>query len=116
MGHGLFASAAIATGDFILEYSGEKIPTPYADTLDSRYLFEIDSRWTIDGATLSNIARYINHSCEPNCEAEIRDGHILIFAARDIRQGEEISIDYGEEYFDEFIRPIGCKCARCMSR
>ncbi len=113
LGHGLFATGAIKKGDFILEYRGEKIPTPYADTLASRYLFEIDNKWTIDGKTRSNIARYINHSCEPNCEAEIRGEHILIYATCDVQQGEELSIDYGEEYFDEFIKPTGCKCARC---
>lgn len=113
LGHGLFATSVLRCGDFVLEYKGKRIPTAFADTLKSRYLFEIDQSWTIDGATRANIARYVNHSCEPNCEATIRDGHVLIYAARNIAQGEEITIDYGEEYFDEFIRPLGCKCAAC---
>lgn len=113
LGHGLFATAPIAAGDFILEYTGTRIPTKVADTLPSRYLFEIDRDWTIDGSSRANIARYINHSCEPNCEADIHDGAILIHAVRDIAPGEEITINYGEEYFDEFIRPVGCKCNAC---
>jgi len=113
MGQGLFAAAPIKKGDFILEYTGKKIPTALADTMTSRYLFEIDEDWTIDGSPRSNTARYINHSCEPNTEAEIEDGRILIHAVRNIKKGEELTIDYDSEYFDEFIRPVGCKCARC---
>ncbi len=113
LGHGLFATSALHKGDFVLEYSGRRIPTSLADTLKSRYLFEIDRRWTIDGSTRANVARYINHSCEPNCEGDVHDGRVLIYTARDIRKGEELTIDYGKEYFDEFIRPAGCKCDAC---
>lgn len=115
VGQGLFATDWIKKGDFILEYAGKKIPTKRADAMKSRYLFEIDRKWTIDGTTRANLARYINHSCAPNCEAEIKKGKILVYAVRDIAKGEELTIDYGEEYFDEFIRPVGCKCARCRS-
>lgn len=113
LGHGLFATADIRKGDFILEYTGKRIPTAVADTLKSRYLFEVDRRWTIDGSDRGNIARYINHSCVPNSEGEIRDGAVLIYANRDIKRGEELTIDYGDEYFDEFIKPVGCKCDHC---
>lgn len=115
-GQGLFAAVSIKKGDFILEYTGTKIPTVLADISKSRYLFEIDSEWTIDGSPRSNIARYINHSCEPNAEAEIHDGKILISAVRDIEGGEEVTIDYDTEYFDEFIRPVGCKCSATQHR
>jgi SET domain-containing protein len=64
----------------------------------------------------SNLARYINHDCEPNCEADIRDGRIMIFAAENIAHGQELTIDYGQEYFDEFIKPHGCKCETCAKR
>lgn len=111
VGEGLYAAADIAKGDFIAEYTGEKIPTKIADALGTRYLFELDEEWTIDGETHTNIARYINHSCEPNAEADIHDGHILISATKKIKMGQEITIDYGKEYFDEFIKPVGCKCA-----
>ncbi len=112
-GDGLFAGADVMKGDFIAEYTGTKITTALADVSKSRYLFEVDSKWTIDGETSSNIARYINHACEPNTEAEIHDDHILISAIRDIKAGEEFTIDYGKEYFDEFIKPKGCKCVQC---
>ena len=112
MGQGLFAQCNIKKGEFILEYTGKKIPTAVADAMEtSRYLFEIDEEWTIDGSPRSNTARYINHSCNPNTEAEIVDGHIMITAVQNIKKGEELTIDYDTEYFDEFIRPVGCKCA-----
>ena len=113
LGHGLFAATPLSKGVFVAEYTGERVPTSYADTLKTRYLFELDAKWTIDGSSRDNIARYINHACEPNCECEERDGRIFIYAVRNIQRGEEITIDYGDEYFDEFIRPWGCKCMRC---
>jgi uncharacterized protein len=109
-GFGLFTRVPFKAGDFIIEYTGKKIPTVHADTLTTKYLFEIDADWTIDGAERSNTARYINHACFPNCESDIRDGRIMIDAVRDIEAGEELTFDYGEEYFDEFIKPFGCKC------
>ncbi len=113
-GQGLFAVVPIRKGDFVLEYTGRKIPTAVADSMkEARYLFEIDNDWTIDGSSLSNTARYINHSCDPNTEAEIDEDRIMITAVRAIKKGEELTIDYDTEYFDEFIRPVGCKCTRC---
>lgn len=109
-GLGLFAHVDIPKGAFILEYTGKKIPTKVADKMTSRYLFEIDEQWTIDGEDESNTARYINHSCEPNVEAEIEDGRIMIRGLRNIKKGEELTIDYDLEYYNEFIRPVGCKC------
>src|SRR3990167_2236094 len=116
LGLGLFSRRAFEAGDFIVEYAGERIPTPLADTLKTRYLFELDEEWTINGESERNIARYINHSCEPNAEAETHNDRILISAVRPIHAGEEITIDYGDEYFDEFIRSKGCKCERCTNR
>lgn len=112
-GLGLYATGAFSKGDFIVEYTGVKIPTPKADALKTRYLFEIDADWTIDGSSRDNIARYINHSCLPNAEAYIEKDRIRIQASENIVPGEEITIDYGDEYFDEFIRPVGCKCRLC---
>jgi len=116
-GLGLFADESIKKGDFVIEYKGKKISTKVADALGTKYLFEIDEKWTIDGSDkkYGNEARYINHSCKPNCEAEIDEyDHILIYAIKDIKRGEELSYDYGEEYFDEFIKPYGCKCSYCV--
>ena len=116
MGLGLYATDGFRTGEYVIEYTGRKIPTKEADELNSRYLFEIDKEWTIDGSLRSNIARYINHSCFPNCETDIEEGKIIIRALRDIEAGEELSFDYGEEYFDEYIKPHGCKCDACREK
>ena len=116
MGFGLYARDAIAEGEYLMDYTGAKISSKVADALPTRYLFEIDEDWTIDGSLRSNLARYINHACEPNCEADIRDDRIMISAIENIQPGQELTIDYGEEYFDEFIRPHGCKCATCLNK
>ena len=110
-GQGLFADADIKKGAFVAEYTGTKVDSKAADAMKSKYLFEVDDEWTIDAEHGGSVARYINHSCEPNTEAEIIDGRIVISAISNIKNGEEITIDYGDEYYDEFIRPYGCKCS-----
>lgn len=112
-GVGLFTQVPIASHEFVIEYMGQRILTLEADRLKTRYLFEIDETWTIDGSSRSNIARYINHACDPNCRADIVGSRIMFFAKHDITTGEELTVDYGNEYFEEFIRPIGCKCGKC---
>lgn len=115
-GLGLFAAEPIARGETIVEYQGPRIPTKEARELDRRrankYLFEIDARWTIDGRTRQNTARYVNHSCRPNAEAVYRRGRMLFVARRGIRPGEEVTIDYGEEHMQLYFRD-GCKCVAC---
>jgi SET domain-containing protein len=115
-GKGLYARTPFEFGEYLLDYTGKKITTKLADTLDTKYLFELDSEWTIDGEDESNTARYINHSCDPNVEADVVGDRIMIHAARDIEAGEELTIDYGDEYFDEFIRPNGCMCGSEICR
>lgn len=119
MGKALLASAVFEPGDFVAEYTGTKIPTEVADSDEmgeNRYLFELNSEWTIDGTDESNIARYINHSCEPNCEAEITaDDRIVISALTPIAPGEEFTIDYGEEYFKDFLLGV-CLCGTASCR
>jgi SET domain-containing protein len=116
-GLGLFAAAAIERGAFIVEYSGPRIPTRQAKererTRGARYMFQLDNRWTIDGSGRDNLGRYANHGCRPNAEAVIVRGKVLLRARRHIAPGEEITYNYGREYFDLFIRPRGCKCAAC---
>ena len=116
-GLGLFATAPIRRGAFIVEYSGERMPTREAKarerTTGARYMFEINSRWTVDGSPRSNIGRYANHSCRPNAESAVRSGKVILRATRAIEPGEEITYDYGEEYFELFIKPNGCRCAKC---
>jgi len=112
-GLGLFATGTIAPGMY-LEYIGTIIPTVKANTmLGARYLFEINKRWTINGSSRNNLARYINHSCAPNCESVIDSKHIYIKTLQELHPGEELVYDYGEEYFTEFIEPNGCTCAGC---
>lgn len=113
-GFGMFAVAPVKKGDFIMEYTGRKIPTPAADGLGTKYLFEIDQEWTIDGSPRSNTARYINHACKPNCEVDIRDGRLMLYAIKNIKPGDELSFDYGEEYFNEFITKEKCGCPDCV--
>jgi SET domain-containing protein len=112
-GLGLFAGQDIKKGTKIIEYIGEKITADEANKRGGKYLFEINSRWTIDGTSRKNTARYINHACDPNCEAEIKNGKIFIFAKKNIPVGTELTYDYGEEYTDEHIKPFGCRCASC---
>ena len=115
-GLGLFAKKDIYPGMYI-EYLGDIISTEKADSMKgAKYLFEINSRWTIEGSARSNLARYVNHSCKPNCDSAQKGKRIFIKAAQHIRPGEELTYDYGEEYFDEFIRPYGCVCDHCNKK
>ena len=112
-GMGLFATRAYKKGERVIEYFGRVLSTAEEYSSKSKYLFEVNSRNTIDGATRENIARYINHSCKPNCEPEIERGRIFIDAIKNIKAGEEFTYDYGEEYVLEHIKPFGCRCAKC---
>ncbi|MCF8476191.1 MAG: SET domain-containing protein [Pseudolabrys sp.] len=117
IGLGLFATAAIPDRKLIIEYTGRRIPTREAREIDRRrankYLFEIDNRWTIDGSTRSNLARYVNHSCDPNTEAESNRGRLMYRAIRPIAEGEEITLDYGEEHMAYYFGKAGCLCPSC---
>lgn len=115
-GLGLFATALIKKGEFIIEYTGKKIKTKEADDLGTKYLFDLENGWTLDGSGRENTARYINHSCKPNAETELVRGKIVIQAIKTINPGEEVTYDYGEEYFDQFIKPHGCKCDWCVRK
>lgn len=119
-GLGLFAAAPIRKRQPIVEYSGPRIPTREAQAREksrgSRYMFEIDRTWTIDGSVRSNIARYANHACRPNAEAYLSRGRIMLRAIRAIAPGEEITYDYGREYFDLFLKSSGCRCASCARK
>jgi SET domain-containing protein len=116
-GLGLFATTPIRRGALIAEYTGPRIPTKEARMRErahgARYMFEIDSRWSIDGSPRSNIARYANHACKPNAEAIDDDGRIFLRARRRIEPGEEITYDYGRAYFALFFANGRCRCANC---
>lgn len=119
-GLGLFATEVIKKGAFIAEYTGPRIPEEKAARLEAsgrnRYLFRLNSRWTVDGSPRSNIARYANHSCRPNAESDVVRGRIILRAIKTIRPGEEITYDYGRDYFEAFLKPIGCKCLACIEK
>lgn len=113
-GLGLFAEKQFQRGDFVIEYTGEKITHTEADQREGRYLFTLNSKYVIDGKKHENLARYINHSCKPNCEPVIDGGKIIINAKKKIEPGEELTYDYGREYFDEFIGS-SCRCEVCSN-
>jgi uncharacterized protein len=118
-GLGLFATTEIPKGSLIVEYTGRRITHARAQRLEARgarYMFEIDSRWTIDGSSRRNIARYANHSCRPNAEADLVKGKLMLRATKSIKLGDEITYDYGEEYFELFLKRVGCRCDRCLER
>ncbi|MCX6712321.1 MAG: SET domain-containing protein, partial [Candidatus Vogelbacteria bacterium] len=107
-GLGLFAGEDLPKGVCLLEYKGRQISEKEEYTSNSKYLFGVNAKKTIDGRARSNTARYINHSCRPNAEVEIRQGRVWIFSKRKIKAGEEISYDYGKEYWRTHIKPKGC--------
>lgn len=112
-GKGLFAMEAIPKGACIIEYIGKEIKKEDQENATGKYLFETGKGKMIDGNIKENIARYINHSCAPNCEADGPEGRVFISALKSIKAGEELTYDYGEEYFDEHLRPSGCRCKKC---
>jgi uncharacterized protein len=119
-GLGLFAQKPFKKGEYIVTYRGRRISNAEADELEargSRYMFEINSRWTIDGSSRWNRARYVNHSCRPNAEAVERKGRKIVYVARRrIKPDEEITVDYGKNYFDAFIGKTHCRCTACKSK
>ena len=115
-GKGLFALEDIPKGKCIIEYIGKPITEEEAIRDEGKYLFEIGRNKTIDGNIKENTARYINHSCVGNCEALGPRGRIFIFSRKRIKAGEELTYDYGKEYFDRHIKPKGCKCDKCLKK
>lgn len=112
-GLGLYAGEDIPKGACIIEYVGRRISKEEEYTSSSKYLFEVHSRMTLDGKPKWNKAGYINHSCRPNAEPEIRNNRIFIMAKRTIKKGEEILYDYGEEYFKDYFSNGRCRCEKC---
>src|SRR6266436_4612975 len=118
-GLGLFAMKLIKRAAYIATYRGRRISLEEAYRREQRgakYMFGLSSRWAVDGSPRWNVARYINHSCWPNVKPVVRKGRIVFVALRSIAPGEEITYDYGREYFDCFIKKGGCRCAACRTK
>jgi SET domain-containing protein len=109
-GLGLFAGNDMKKGDFVIEYYGPILNDDEAENTGGKYLFAINDKFTINGSVRENKARYLNHSCKPNCEPEHDGRRIYIYARKKIKAGDELTYDYGKEYFDAFIKPHGCRC------
>jgi SET domain-containing protein len=119
-GLGLFATKEIKKGTRIVEYFGPLLDCRIKehDAIENKYLFELNGRWTIDGSVRRNIARYANHACRPNAESDVqpRNRKVYIRAIKTIQPGDEITYDYGKDYFNSYLKPIGCKCAWCEKK
>ncbi len=115
-GLGLFAAVRFKKRETIIEYIGKRISSREGDELENNsYIFTVNSKTDIDGSPRWNTARYANHSCRPNCESVIRQGRVFIIAMRNIQPGEELTYDYGKDYFNDFIKPFGCRCIKCAA-
>ena len=115
-GLGLYAEEPIKKGTFVIEYYG---PITREEDIkrDSKYLFTVTKNRIINGAPRYNTARYLNHGCNPNAESRIsKNKYVYIYAIKNIKKGDEITYDYGKEYFDDFIKPKGCRCNKCIKK
>ena len=113
---GLFATQDIPKATRILAYIGEKITRrESARRLEAgnAYIFHLNYRYALDGATPANTARYINHSCEPNCAVEKTDGTLWIVALRDIPAGAELTFNYGYDLKHYQDNPCNCGAKNC---
>lgn len=124
-GSGVFAARDIAAGEKIVEYRGEKITKAEGerrglarearrDGAGRVYIFELNQRYDLDGDIPDNPAKYINHSCEENCEAVLERGKVWIYSKRDIRAGEELTYDYGYALEHFLDHPCRCGSPRCI--
>ncbi len=109
---GIFAAEDIPVNRKVIEYRGERINRKETlrrsnEQASMIYLFTLDKYWTLDGAVGGSGAEYINHCCEPNIRTWITKGHILYMSNRDIRRGEELTVDY---HFAKNIETVPCFC------
>jgi SET domain-containing protein len=110
----------------VLEYTGERITKAEATRREARrrerqrrqgdasvYIFVLNRRHDLDGRRSGSVARFINHSCAPNCRTEIVRGRVWILARRDIAEGEELTYDYGFPFNEWRQHPCRCGVPRC---
>lgn len=127
-GKGVFTREFIPAGARVIEYVGERISDAEGDArypYDSRvpyhtFLFKLDDDLLVDGGSQGNISRFINHSCDPNCETVIEGRHIFIDAIRDIPAGAELTFDYHmivpERHTPAVKRRYPCACGTPLCR
>jgi len=125
-GRGMFAKKIIPKGTRVIEYTGERITKAEGWRRELArqeraergadgciYIFELNTKVDIDGSVRWNTARYINHSCEPNCESQVVRGRVWIVAIREIRPGDELSYDYYYDYEHYHEHPCRCGAKSC---
>ena len=127
-GNGVFAARKIPAGARIIEYQGKRITEKQAEKRFGQdpenpyhtFFFSLESGKLIDGGDQGNDARWINHSCEPNCEAQEEKGRVFIHALRDIKRGEELNYDYGlvidEKMTKQLKKAYECRCGHPTCR
>ena len=116
-GTGGFARVNLQQGQRVIEYIGPRLTQArLQEAIDASnaYLFILDADDAIDGSVAWNPARFLNHSCEPNCESRITCGRVWFYALRAIRAGEELTYNYGHGLSGYLDRPCGCKSATCV--
>ena len=123
-GHGVFATQNISKNKRIIQYIGEKVTRSEGNRRSDKrikkylnsnktgsvYIFELNRNYDIDGSPLYNKARYINHSCNPNCEVDIIKNEIWISSIKKIKKGDELLYDYGYSFDKQDYKDHPCKC------
>lgn len=116
-GTGGFARVNIPKDAVVAEYVGERISKEESARrceANNAYIFDLDDKTDLDGNVEWNPARFINHSCSPNCEAQWDEEHIWIIALRDISAGEELTFNYGYDLVDFEEHPCRCGAPNCV--
>jgi SET domain-containing protein len=116
-GTGGYARTNIARGTRLIEYVGTKITKAESEVQcegDNVYIFTLDDEHDLDGNVEWNPARFVNHSCAPNCEAEWDEDRLWIVAFRDIQPGEELTFNYGYDLEDYREHPCLCGTPECV--
>lgn len=134
-GRGVYARRFIPAFTFVSEYTGERITVAEVERRERArrdrraaglpagrgtddaacdYLFLLDKKWALDGRDSDNVARLINHSCEPNCCTDVIDGRVWIISTQDIAVGQEITFDYGYTFRDGLHHPCHCGTPACV--
>jgi SET domain-containing protein len=116
-GTGAFARVPISQGTAVIEYVGQRISKDESlqrCEQNNEYIFALNDAEDLDGNVPWNPARFINHSCAPNCEAELEEERIWIKALRGIAQGEEVTFNYGYDYVDYQDYPCRCGAPECV--